>query len=139
MTSSSARAGDSEGATPQQAASPGSNNVVRGMLSGLIPLGLLLVLVIITLLLAALARQLLSASGFFAQQQAAVIILAAGLIVTIIVYAIACVRALRRVAKWQQAGLAAQSRAALFALAFTALVVLLPILLALLLPQHPAP
>ena len=129
----------SERATLQQAASPGANDVVRGTLSGLIPLGLLLVVVIITLLLAALARQLLSTSGFFTQQQAAVIILAAGLIVTIVVFAIACVRTLRRVAKWQQAGLVARSRAALYALGLTALVVLLPVLLALVLPQHPAP
>src|SRR2546428_12688117 len=45
-----------------------SNDVVRGVLSGLIPLGLLLVVVIITLLLAALARQLLSASGFRSEE-----------------------------------------------------------------------
>src|SRR5205085_3364902 len=91
----------------QRPASLGANDVVRGVLSGLIPLGLLLVVVIVTLLLTILARQLLSASGFFAQQQTAVITVLAGLLLTIIVYAIACVRALRRVARWQQAGLTA--------------------------------
>ena len=139
MALSSAGAEGSEGATQQVAASPVANDVVRGALSGLIPLGVLLVIVIFVLLLAALARQLLSASGFFAQQQAAVIILVAGLLVTIVVYAIACVRVLRHVARWQQAGLVGRSRAALCALGFTALVVLLPVVLAVVVPQHAAP
>src|SRR5690242_9435623 len=40
----------------------------RGLLIGLIPLGLLIVMVTITIALTALARQLFVGSGFFAQQ-----------------------------------------------------------------------
>ncbi len=113
--------------------------VWRGVLTGLLPLGLLIVLVSITLLLTVFARLLLVGSGFFAQQQAAVIVLIAGLILAIAVYAVACWRVLRQVADWQQDGVIIQSKATLWTLAATALVVLLPLLLAILLPQHPLP
>jgi hypothetical protein len=46
---------------------------------------------------------------------------------------------LRRVAAWQQAGAAVQADAALWALGATSLVIVIPILLAILLPQHPFP
>jgi hypothetical protein len=117
-------------ATPHEA--------LHGALVGLIPLGLLLVVVFGVLLLAALGRQVVSAAGFFVQQQVSVSILIAGLSATIILYAIAAHRTLRHVAAWQRNSLQVRSRCALWALGFTALVVLLPVLLALLLPQHPA-
>ena len=81
----------------------------RGILTGLIPLGLLVVMVLATVLLTTLARLLFAGSGFFAQQRAAVIVLIAGLGV------------------------------ALWTLGATALVIVFPVLLALLLPQHPFP
>jgi len=107
------------------------------LLVGLIPLGLLAAVVGITVLLAALARQMFEASGFFAQQQAAVIVLIVGLMLAIAVFAVAIWRVLRRVAAWQQSG--ANASATLWALSATVLLVVLPVLLALLLPQHPAP
>ena len=116
-----------------------SAEAMRGALVGLIPLGLLLFVVVVVLLLAALGRQVVSAVGFFVQQQVAVSILIAGFIATIILYAIAANRTLRQVASWQRSSLHLRSRFALWALGFTALVVMLPVLLALLLPQHPTP
>jgi uncharacterized membrane protein len=115
------------------------SSALRGVLTGLIPLGLLLLVVAITVLLTALARQLLASSGFFAQQQASVIVLIAGLVVALVVYIIAIVRTMRNITSWQRSGAAGQARAALFALGFTALVVLLPVVLAIVLPQNPAP
>jgi hypothetical protein len=114
-------------------------SALRGVLIGLIPLGLLMVLVAVTFLLTALARQLVASSGFFAQQQAAVIVLVAGLAVALVVYIIAIVRTLRGVTTWQRGGVVGQARAALLALGFTALVVLLPVVVVLVLPQSPAP
>jgi len=113
--------------------------VWRGLLVGLIPLGLLAAVVGITVLLTALARQMFEGSGFFAQQQAAVIVLIAGLILAIAVFAVAIWRVLRRVAAWQQSGAMAKASATLWVLSVTALIVVLPVLLAFLLPQHPAP
>lgn len=111
--------------------------VWRRLLIGLIPLGLLVTVVGITIALTALARQMFEGAGFFAQQQAAVIVLIVGLILAIAVFAVAIWRVLRRVAAWQLSG--AKASATLWALSATALIVVLPVVLALLLPQHPAP
>ena len=115
------------------------NDILRGTLRGLVALGLLVVIVVIALALTALMRQLVAGSGFFAQQQAAVITLIVGLLLAIVVYGVAIFFTLRRVATWQQIGAAAQARAALWALGITAFIVVLPVLLAIVLPQHPAP
>ena len=117
----------------------GGSDALRGALLGLVPLGLLVLIIAIALALAALARQLLAASGFFAQQQAAVIILIAGFVLALVAYVIAIVLTMRRIASWQQNGIAARARAALWSLGITALIVILPFLVAILLPQHPAP
>ena len=111
----------------------------RDALLGLVPLVLLVLIIAVALALAALARQLLAASGFFAQQQAAVIILVAGFVLALAVYVIAIILTMRRIASWQQNGIAARARAALWSLGITALIVILPLLVAILLPQHPAP
>jgi len=114
-------------------------SALRGVLVGLIPLGLLLLICAVTVLLTALARQLVASSGFFAQQQASVIVLIVGLVVALVVYIIAVVRTLRSVTTWQRSGAGGQARAALLALGCTALVVLFPVALAIVLPQNPAP
>jgi len=117
----------------------GGSDALRGALLGLVPLGLLVLIIAIALALAALARQLFAASGFFAQQQAAIIILVAGFVLALVVYVIAIVLTTRRIASWQQNGIAARARAALWSLGITVLIVILPFLVAILLPQHPAP
>jgi len=111
----------------------------RGVQIGLVPLGLLLGLVAVTLLLTVLVRSLAVGAGFVVQQSAAVITLITGLILAIAVFAVAIRRVLRRVAIWLQGGVITQASATLWALGLTGLVVLGPVLLALLLPQHPAP
>jgi hypothetical protein len=116
-----------------------NGSALRGVLVGLIPLGLLLLVVAITVLLTALVRQLVASSGFFAQQQASVIVLIAGLILALVFYIIAIVRTLRNITSWQRSGAGGQARAAMLALGCTALVVLLPVVLAIVLPQNPAP
>jgi hypothetical protein len=114
-------------------------SAMRGALIGLIPVGLLAGCVALAVVLTALARQLVSGSGFFVQQQAALITLIVGLMLAIAIFALAVWRVLRRVAAWQQSGVAVQAKAALWALGVTALVIVVPVLLALLLPQHPFP
>lgn len=123
----------------QSSSSEVTNSVWRGVLTGLIPLELLVVLVTVTMLLTALARLLFTNAGFFTQQQASVIVLIVGLILTIAVFAVAIWRVLRRVAVWQQNVVIVQANAALWTLGVTALVVVVPVLLAILLPQHPFP
>ena|SRR5437588_7527817 len=114
-------------------------SILRGILAGLIPLGLLLLVVAMSVILTALARQLVASAGFFAQQQASIIVLIAGLVVALVVYVVAIVRTLRWVKVWQRGGAGGLARATLLALGFSALVVLLPVVLAIVLPQNPAP
>jgi uncharacterized membrane protein YidH (DUF202 family) len=123
----------------QQRAPEPKRSVWRGVLVGLIPLGLLAGMVAITLLVTALARQLAAGSGFLVQQQTTLLALIVGLVLAIVVYGVAIWRVLRHVNSWQRDGTISQANAALWALTATALIVILPILLALLLPQHPAP
>ena len=115
------------------------SSIWHGVLVGLIPLGLLADVVVITLLVTALARQLVAGSGFFVQQQTALITLIVGLILAIVVYAVAIWRVLRHVKIWQQNGTITQANAALWALIATALITVMPVVLAIILPQHPAP
>jgi hypothetical protein len=113
--------------------------VWRGLLIGLIPLGVLVIVVLATVLLAALARLVFTDAVFYAQQQAAVIVLITGLILAIAVFALATWRILRRLALWQLIEAKTRATAALWALGASALVIVMPVLLALLLPQHPFP
>ncbi len=114
-------------------------NALRGFFIGLIPLLLLIIVVAGTYLLTAFARQLTASSGFFAQQQAAIIVLLAGFLVALVVYVVAFRAMMRRVKAWQQEGASGLTRGILLALGASVLVVLMPVVLAIVLPQHPAP
>ncbi len=123
----------------QEPSSQLRGSVKRGVWTGLIPLALLAVFVAIALVTTAIARQLVADSGFAVQGQVALINLAAGLILAIAVFAVAVWRVLRRVALWQQIGESVQAKATLWTLTATALIIVVPVLLAVLLPQSPAP
>ena len=114
-------------------------SALHGVLIGLIPLGLLAGVVLLAVIATAIARTLTASGGFYVQQEAALITLIVGLVLAIVVFAIACWRVLRQVAAWQKASVTVQANAALWALGASALVIVVPILLALLLPQHPFP
>ncbi len=104
---------------------------------GLIPLVVLLAIVTATLFAVALTRELIPTSEFFTQQQVALIVLIGGLTLATGLSIIALIWALRRIASWQARGM--RARVALFALLATALIVALPVVLAIVLPQSPAP
>lgn len=110
-----------------------------GFLTGIMPLAPIAVIVVVALILAALARLLMAGQGFATEQLVAVLIIALGLLGSVVAYIVGCRRALRQVRRWQEAGAAARANGALWGLVVVALVVLLPLLLAILIPQHPAP
>ncbi|MGZ3615824.1 MAG: hypothetical protein ACXWOL_02820 [Ktedonobacteraceae bacterium] len=128
-----------ENTTPAPQAVEAKGSALHGVLIGLIPLGLLAGFVLIAVVATALARELTAGGGFYVQQEAALITLIAGSVLAIVVFAIACWRVLHQVGLWQKAGAAIQATATLWTLGFTALVIISPILMAILLPQHPAP
>jgi MFS family permease len=125
--------------TLQQQQLETTNSIALGAGIGLIPLGVLIAMGAITLGLAALARLIIGNAHFFTQQTTSVIILLAGFGVGIGGYFAAIARVLNRVAGWHSAGETRRAAATLWALAVTALVVLVPVILAIVLPQHPAP
>jgi uncharacterized membrane protein YbhN (UPF0104 family) len=124
----------------QGRASLWKSDALRGALVGLIPLSLLVIMIIIALTLGILIREAFTAAGFFTQQQATLITLIIALALAVVVYVVAIWRTLRRVAVWQKDAAGwRKARAALWTLGITALIVLMPVILALVLPQHPAP
>ncbi len=112
---------------------------IRGFVYGLGPLVPLIVTVVLTIAVAFLARQITAPAGFYTQQWVDVIVVILGLLSSAAFLIIFSLRALRQIKKWQQVGLGAQASAALWGLVVVALVVLLPLVLAIAIPQHPAP
>ncbi len=98
------------------------------MLKRLAPALIAAGMVALTIALTAVVRGVVASHGFFVEREFAVTVLVVGLALTALAYGIACYRLFRR-------GLPMD----MLALRITALVVLLPVLLAVILPQHPAP
>lgn len=112
---------------------------LRGMLEGLVPLALLAVVMALGIALTLGARLATAAQGFDVEQTVAVSVAALTLLLAAILYTIACVRALRSARVWERAGNQPRAQGVLWGLALCVLLVLVPIVLAAVLPQHPAP
>lgn len=113
--------------------------VLRGVSLGIVPLLALALLVTVTLIVTALVRQSFQNAGFFVWQQNALIALIAGMVLALLVYIVLLVLVIRTVARWQNNGLTLRRASTLWTLVITACIVLLPVLIAVLLPQSPAP
>jgi hypothetical protein len=111
---------------------------VQGVLTGLSPL-LSAVVFGLALLLTASVRVATAGQGFFTQQKFIIIVFLIGLAAAAIVYAVLCRQALRRARQWLLDGSVRAATAAYWALGATALVVLLPLLMALFMHQAPFP
>lgn len=137
--SSESRAPDTDGL----ADSDGNGQAIgRGVWAGVFPLLLALIVLGLAAGGAALARALVGptgASGFLAWQGITIIVWGGGLLMAAIVYAVGVTRALRHATGWQSAGRLRQATAVYWTLLVTALLLLTPVVLALALPQHPAP
>lgn len=113
-------------------------DVGRGLLAGLTPLIRLVVLLAIAVALPVVARLALGAQNFATQQAVAVIGFVVILLIAAVVYAVSLVGVFRRMRVWQKSGRATRATAALWALLITTLIVTLPVIIAVLWPQHPA-
>ena len=110
----------------------------RGFARGLRPAGVTLALVALTLAALALTRALAHASGFFALEAALQIVTVSGLAAVALGYALACVWVLRGAGRWSAAGAGTRAVGALVGLVMSALLMALPVVVAVLAPQHPA-
>src|SRR5579875_439322 len=126
-------------AAQQKAHVTKGGEVLYGILSGLIPLFLLGSITTLAVILTALVRQTFNSDGFFVWQRDVLITLSACMVLALLAYVVSLVVILRRAAGWQRAGLRVRSAATLWALFATAWIVLLPVILATVIPQHPAP
>lgn len=109
-----------------------------GFVRGLAPLGVTLAALGAALLGLGATRVATASAGFFALQQALGIMVPVGLAVMALCYAGACVWALRAAGRCSRAGQDARAAGALRGLAVSALLLALPVALALALPQRPA-
>lgn len=127
------------------AATPETSSAIRGrslwpaILFGLLPLTVLGVTVSATFVIVALTRQSIPASAFVAQQQADLRVLLIGSLIVLLAFALAVLFLLRRIARWQKQGLVHRARISLWLLVATAAIIVLPVVIAVLLPQQPAP
>jgi hypothetical protein len=113
--------------------------ILRAFLVGLSPLLPLAIIALLTVVLTAVARQVAAGAGFYTQQWVAVILVALGLILGIASLIVFSRRTFRTIKRWEQNFMFGEANAALFGLVVVALVLVLPVLLAILAPQHPAP
>lgn len=107
--------------------------------TGLAPSALVALTLAISAAVTALARIIAFPLGFLVWQWITVAIWGVGLLVAAIVYIVSARRALRNAAAWQRAGLGRPSAIAYLALIVSAALMSLPVILAMTLPQHPAP
>jgi hypothetical protein len=126
-------------AAQQKARVTKGGEILYGVLSSLIPLLLLGSITTLAVILTALVRQMFNSDGFFVWQRDVLITLSACMVLALLAYVTSLVVILRRVVDWQRAGLRVRSAATLWTLFATAWVVLLPVILAVVIPQHPAP
>ncbi len=95
------------------------------------PVASLSVITATTLGCVALVRLLTAADDFFVQQQAALLVVSTGLVLAAATYTAAIIFALRKIKRWHQANSTRKAIGAMWGLGATALVVLLPFLLAI--------
>ncbi len=116
-----------------------SGGVASALLVGFLPLIFLVGVSGLTYGALLVARQLDASAPFAVQQQTSILIVVIGLALALIAYLATAWILFRRMTSWRMAGLETRIRVVLWALFITALIVLLPLIIAIVLPQHPAP
>lgn len=106
---------------------------------GLRPLGTLVLSLLVWLGVLLAAQYVMTDAGFLTQRLVGTIILVFGLLQGAITFLWLARRVLKQVGAWQETDATSAAWGALVALMFSAVVVALPILLGLVLPQSPAP
>jgi hypothetical protein len=127
-------------ATTQTATQPliQSRGFQRGLLSGFVPLALLLGVLLFSLALTLVVRGLLASADFATQGLVQPLVFGAGLLLGIVLFVVTTVLTFRRIGRWRQSGETERAIGALWALGITAVLLLLPFVLAFVLPQSPA-
>ncbi len=116
-----------------------SVGVGHAVWTGLAPSALVALTLAMGAAVTALARVIAMPSGFLIWRWVTVAVWGVSLLIAAIVYIVLARRALRNAAAWQRIGLTTPSAIAYGALVISAVLMLLPVILGITLPQHPAP
>ncbi len=115
-----------------------SPEFAAGFLVGLLPAGLVAGVLLLTIGATAVARALLLTSGYAMQHAAQPVIFAAGLVAGAVGAVASVVRVFARMRQWAERGEYERAQGSRWGLIVTAALLVLPVVLAILLPQHPA-
>jgi hypothetical protein len=116
----------------------GSEMIFRGLGVGLTPAVFLYVGAGVAYLLTSLVRIVTPGLGFLTQLPIVNVAITICLLLLAVGYVFVAVRAFRQAHSWRAAGETTAANAVLWGLCASALLILVPVLVAILLPQHPA-
>jgi hypothetical protein len=120
------------------AAGGAADNILRGAGVGLAPAAFLYLGALIVFGFTMLMRVATNGLGFLTQLPVLNVTSALCLVALAVGFTLVSVRVFRQARRWREAGETTAANAVLWGLAASALLVLVPVLLAILLPQHPA-
>lgn len=98
---------------------------------GLAPLAMLAIIGVAVMALLALIKHLMDPASFLLQQQIFLIVMITGLAFAIIAYTVTITRALKRIEMWRRDGHTTKATAGLVVVTAVAIVIVLPLILAL--------
>lgn len=113
--------------------------IVRGAAEGLAPLIILAVLLGFLYEASVIGRTMAGRNGIDALQRTELVIGVGGVLLALIIYLVTLIRTTHGVRDRQIAGEHLEAMATMLCLAFSAVVTLIPLFVALTTPQHPAP
>jgi len=120
------------------ASGAGSEMIVRGVGVGLTPAVFLYFGAVVAYLLTSLVRIVTPGLGFLTQLPIVNVAITICLLLLAVGYVFVAVRAFRQARNWRAAGETTAANAVLWGLCASAVLILVPVLVAILLPQRPA-
>ena len=124
--------------TTTGASSATADHILRGVGVGLAPAAFFYLGILVGFGVVSLLRVATSGLGFLTQLPALNVVSALCLVALAVGFTLVSVRVFRQARRWREAGETTAANAVLWGLGASALLVLVPVLLAILLPQHPA-
>jgi hypothetical protein len=124
--------------TTTDASGATADSILRGVGIGLAPAAFFYVGVLVGFSLVSLLRVATVGLGFLTQLPLLNVTSALCLVALAVGFALVSVRVFRQARRWREAGATTAANAVLWGLGASALLVLVPVLVAILLPQHPA-
>jgi hypothetical protein len=127
-----------QNSTTTGASGGAADAILRGAGVGLAPAAVFYAGILVGFGLVSLLRVVASGLGFLTELPVLNVVSALCLVALAVGFTLVSVRVFRQARRWREAGETTAANAVLWGLGASALLVLVPVLLAILLPQHPA-